>query len=356
MLALMAFFLPSAKVRLAPALSQQELTLDVWAAPEIPVANPSGGLPAREINVVVEGSEQVPSSGTTRLPGRNADGMVLFTNLTAASVDIPMETVVVTLDNPAVRFATTRAVTLAPGSGSTAQAPVRALTPGSAGNVEAGQVQALEGNTGLSVVVTNPEPIEGGTDLSGLAPTAKDYEDLYDEMLAALSADAVEELTQQTGADGLLLAETLRVERVLEAVREPEPGQPGDFARLRLRVEYTGWTIQPADLEQVAQTALEVDRPQGYQVVDGSLVIEQLSQPKVDDNSTARWQVKVSRILRAQWSDAQIAQALAGRSRGGAAEWLAGTLELSEAPQIEIMPNWWQRMPFLAFRIGVQSR
>jgi hypothetical protein len=123
-----------------------------------------------------------------------------------------------------------------------------------------------------------------------------------------------------------------------------------------LRVEYTGWIIQNADLEQVAQTALEVDRPQGYQVVDGSLVIEPLSQPKVDENSTARWQVKVSRTLRAQWSDAQIAQALAGRSRGGAAEWLAGTLELSEAPQIEMMPNWWQRMPFLAFRIGVETR
>ena len=355
-LALMAFFLPSAEVRLAPALRQQELTLDVWADPNIPVANPSGGLPAREISVVVEGSEQVPSSGTTRLPGRTADGMVVFTNLTAGSVDIPAETVVVTLDNPAVRFATTRAVTLAAGSGSTAQAPVRALTPGSAGNVEAGAVQALEGNTGLSVVVTNLEPIEGGTDLSGLAPTAKDYEDLYAEMLDALSADAVEELTQQTGADSLLLAETMDVKRVLEAVREPEPGQPGDFARLRLRVEYAGWTIQNADLEQVAQTALEVDRPQGYQVVDGSLVIEPLSQPKVDENSTARWQVKVSRTLRAQWSDTQIAQALAGRSRGGAAEWLAGTLELSEAPQIEMMPNWWQRMPFLAFRIGVETR
>ena len=94
-LALMAFFLPSAKVRLAPALRQQELTLDVWADPNIPVANPSGGLPAREVSVVVEGSEQVPSSGTTRLPGRTADGMVVFTNLTAGSVDIPAETVVV---------------------------------------------------------------------------------------------------------------------------------------------------------------------------------------------------------------------------------------------------------------------
>jgi len=355
-LALMAFFLPSAQVRLAPALRPQELTLDVWADPTIPVANPSGGMPAREISVVVEGSEQAPSTGSTSLPGRTADGRVVFTNLTAGSVDIPAETVVVTLDVPAVRFATTRAVTLEPGSGSTVEAPVRALTPGSAGNVEAGQVQALEGNTGLSVTVTNPTAIDGGTDQSGLAPTAKDYEGLYEKMLAALNVDAVEELTQQLNGVDALLPETVQVKRVLEAVREPEPGQPGDYARLRLRVEYTGWTIQPADLEQVAQTALEVDRPQNYQVVDGSLVIEQLSQPVMDENGRVRWQVKASRSLRAQWTDAQVAQALAGRSRGDAAEWLSSVLELAEAPQIQMSPNWWQRMPFLAFRIGVKSQ
>jgi hypothetical protein len=182
-LALALFFLPGATVTLAPAEEDQQISLPVWAGPEIQVANPSGGLPARAVSVVVEGRDQKNSTGRLRVPDGAATGQVLLTNLTAETVEIPQGSIVLA---GVLQFTTTRPVKVPAGLGQAQTVPVRALQAGSDGNVAAGAIRAMQGEKGLQVVVENPQPLSGGSDRSSPAPSPQDEQTLRASLLASL--------------------------------------------------------------------------------------------------------------------------------------------------------------------------
>jgi hypothetical protein len=65
-------------------------------------------------SIVVEQSKTIPVKGSTSIPAERANGTVVFRNLTDALVGIPAGTVVSSAATPAVRFATTSDVVIAP--------------------------------------------------------------------------------------------------------------------------------------------------------------------------------------------------------------------------------------------------
>ena len=98
-----------------------------------------------------------------RKPAAAAQGVVRFTagEVMDAPRDIPQGTVCMTAG--LVRFETTEPVVLQAGE-LTAEAPVRALEPGAAGNVAAGAILSMAvAPAGISVCV-NPQPCVGGAD------------------------------------------------------------------------------------------------------------------------------------------------------------------------------------------------
>jgi hypothetical protein len=387
-LALVLFFAPEAVIDLSPARKPQELTMNVWASPSIRFANPSGGLPAQPLSVVVEGRDQAPSTGRSRIPDRPATGAVLLTNLTDGPVEIPEGSIVLTALSPAVRFAVTQDVQIPAGVGKTATTRVKAVLSGSAGNLPVGRIRAMEGPLGLRLTVDNPAPTSGGTDRSMALPTELDYANLQTRLLASLQARAQEEIQAKLKPGQRLLEGTLRLRAVVEESREPAKDQPGDQLQLSERVEFEAWAVNETDLQAVAQTGLDANREADFQSVPGSLQVEFVSQPKLDpsavtqdaltpassdgysatpvpdpstedlpvadtaagDTASAHWQIRAVRTLESSLPEASIIRSVQGRGRGEAQQILSG-LTLANAPQIRIFPDWWQRLPYLPFRI-----
>ena len=196
-LVMVMFFVPSAQVSLSPVRQEQRLTLPAWASLNIKEANPSGGLPAYALSVVVEGSEQAASSGKVSIPDRQAAGEVEFNNLSEVEKEIPAGTVVLAPGDALLRFATTDDVTLPAGVGKQVDAPVQALVPGLQGNVAAGAIQAVEGPLGLEILVTNPVALKGGSDRISPAPSVEDYEQLAKKLQSSLRDSALSDLKAQ---------------------------------------------------------------------------------------------------------------------------------------------------------------
>jgi len=101
--------------------------------------------------------------GLERKPAVAAEGVVRFTAGETAELprDIPKGTVCMTAG--LVRFETTQAAVIQAGA-LTAEAPVRALEPGAAGNISAGAIVSMAvAPIGISFC-TNPEAFAGGAD------------------------------------------------------------------------------------------------------------------------------------------------------------------------------------------------
>jgi hypothetical protein len=355
-LALALFFLPAAVVELSPERQVQSLSLSVWAGPQIKTANPSGGMPAFVLSAVVEGSEQAPSSGRVSIPDRQASGEVEFSNLVDQQIEIPAGSVVLAKSPLVQRFETTRAVTLSAGLNQKVTAPVRALLPGTQGNIPAGSIEALEGSLGLNMLATNPAAFQGGSNRFSPSPQESDYEAVQLKLVASLRATALEDLLRQLQPGQRLVEGTLRVSKTIQETREPLPGEPGDFARLSQQVEYSAWFVREEDLAAVARTALEANRPAGFQPLPEAMTMEFSPDVILDADGNARWEMAVTRTLESVWSNDAAARALVGRSPEDAKRVLNRMIALSAPPVVTLYPGWWGRMPFLSFRIEVIRR
>jgi hypothetical protein len=109
-LALVLFFAPGASITLTPLEQVQQISLPVQAQSALQVVNLSGGMPAHVLSVVVEGKDQLTSSGYAHAPEGYASGEVLLTNLTDQEVELPAGTIVLTAGAAPARFAITHAV------------------------------------------------------------------------------------------------------------------------------------------------------------------------------------------------------------------------------------------------------
>ncbi len=352
-------FAPGARIVLEPAQNSQQLSLAVWASPEILAPSPSGGLPANVLSVIVEGRALAESSGRVLVPDQFAAGQILLTNLTDQPVEVPQGSIVSTRSDMPVRFFTTRAVSLPAGPGTSEEVPIQAVAPGRVGNVLPNQIQAMEGPLGLRLMVVNPDALTGGSDRSSPAPSREDFRRLREDLLSDLRGTAVEELRAQLQPGQRLLDRSLHIRTVITEEREPAEGQPAERLQLTMRVEFEGWYIKETDIEAVVSPILDASLPGGFQAVPGSLQVEFLEEPVLvesgisKETDTLQWQVAVRRSIESVWVDAAVIQAIQGRKVEEARQILENRLFLAEPPEIMLFPAWWARMPFLPARIAL---
>src|SRR5574339_749487 len=213
-LVLVALFIPRAHVRLHPEARVQSLVLPVSADPDVESVFITGSIPAREAHVIIEGAQTVTVTGQAVIPQSKARGAVVFRNLTQQTVSIPAGMVVRTAGEESVRFVTTRDGEVQAGVGETVELPVEAVEGGLAGNVEAESIVIPEGRLGLSLSVTNPEPMTGGREIPSVQATDRDRERARDELMEKLEEQARSQLTQEVGAGDILFEQTLAVAQV----------------------------------------------------------------------------------------------------------------------------------------------
>lgn len=354
LLSIVAVLLPSAEIRLDPRTEIQEITIPVQADQGVERVNLSGLVPIQSVTVVVEGRDSLEPTGETQVPENRARGEVRFTNLTDREVSIPAGTVVST-SGSTLRFTIDRSANVPAGAGESSDLPVTALAPGSLGNLPAGRIKAIEGPLGLSLTVTNPRPMRGGTDRNTPAPTPLDRTRLANQLLATLKDSARAEFQARMEKDDLLLTPTPIRSQTLEEIYDPPESGPASLLTLTLRLEFQALIISGTDLQQLANSALDANLPQGYAAQPSSLKIEHLTTPKMEAGSRIDWKMKASRSLQAQLAESQATSMTLGLPPAQANQRLLAALPLDNPPTIRLTPHWWPRLPFLPFRIHVST-
>jgi hypothetical protein len=355
LLAILVYVLPSGKLILSPETHAQTLTLPVTAGAEITQVNLAGRLPTYPVSVIVEARGSLPATGTVMAPFKPATGGIQFTNLTEEAVEVPTGTVVSTLDNPAVRFATTRAGTVPAGVGRSIILSAEALMPGSAGNLPADSLKAIEGDLGLSLSATNLAPTHSGTDSPVSGPSEADRQALLSQVTAALEQTAREEMQANLPRGDLALTSSLAYLRTLEETFIPAAGLPGEQLDLTLRLEFGGQAISAADLQALVTPPLDAAIPGSYTPMPDSLEVTLASTPVVNNEGEMNFNINAQRRLLAELPTKEVVALILGKTSAQAKQSLLEALPLAEAPQIEIEPGWWPRLPFAAYRIQVEA-
>ena len=358
LLALTAVLLPGATIELVPRTQVQELTLAVKASDKFTDLNLAGNLPARWTTIVVEGRSAITTTGTITVPVAPASGSVQFRNLTEETFIIPAGTLVSTLDADPIYFATTQEGKVAAGIGKTVLIPVQAVQPGEAGNLPAGEIQAVSGAQGLQLSVINLQPTRYGLDKPAPAPTSLDRERLYNQLLTDLRQSAWRELQERYAGSplekGLVILPSLRFSSILEKTYYPSDDTPAEQLQLNLRLEFKALAVLPQDLQNLVTPLLDASLPEGFTILPDTLTLTALNQPILDEENVAHWRLQAQRKIQAIIDPQKVAQSVRGLPVEQAPLFLKERLPVEKMPLISAFPSWWRYMPFLPLRIRVR--
>ncbi len=354
-LALASLFIPHAQIILTPETDIQTVTLPVQADPSVDTVFITGSIPSRKTRVVVTGTQESPVTGNVPIPLNKAVGTVTFRNLTEQPVSIPVGTVLTSTGLPGVRFLTTEPGDLAAGLKATVDVPIEAESAGASGNVEAGTILAIEGNLGLLVTVTNPEPTTGGSDRMMEAATESDLARLREELLSRLEDQALREMQAGLETGDQIFPDTLDVGQVLEESFAPPLGQPSKNVKISMRVEFAASYASGADLTKLASTVLNASLPAGFADTGKPLNFEALSAYQTDNRGITRWTIRVSRQLKKTVDTSSIIPLVQGQKLEVARMQIQNKLDLPYAPEIRLKPDGWPFLPLIPFNITVET-
>jgi len=363
-LAIVAMLLPGAKITLIPKTQLQEISLTVSASPANQVINLTGQIPAHYTNIIVEGRDNITSTGSIMVPEDFSSGYVRFTNLTENEVPIPTRTILATLNRygqEVIRYQTTSEGRIPAGIGKSTSLPVQALLPGSIGNLPADSLVAIEGSLGLQMSATNQLPTSGGSDRLAPSPTRENYQQLYNNLIKTLQKPALKELQASLTPGDIPITSTLVLSNTLKKVYDPPQDQddktvPATLLNLTLRLEFRVMIVAGQDLQSLAIRILDANLPAGFQALPESLLVENLTPPKPGNQGTINWQIHAQRMLKATLDETKAVGIAVGLPFKQVGQALYSALPLGSPPAIILTPAWWPRMPLLPFRISIEIK
>lgn len=349
-LALAGLFVPNAAVTLHPETRTESIVIPVRSSPEITAVSIAGNIPMQEISVTVNVEQSKAATGQVAMPQTKARGVVQFKNLTSGEVTIPAGTLVSAA--PSVRFVTLNETRLPAGVDEIVEVRIEAAEGGSAGNVETGTIQFIEGTLGLSMTVTNPEPTTGGTDRRVTGVSETDRERLRQSVLAEAQRIAEEQIRAQLGDEDLLLADSIAITQIIVEEYSPPIGEAGNSLTLQLQADFSARYISASDLYQLASSAMTAAIPSGFSP-QGGMTFNPLTEPVVDSAGVTYFDLGVSQSAARNVDVLTVLSLIRGRNIETAQHELESALPLREEPQITISPSWWKWLPLIPFNISV---
>jgi len=347
---IVALFIPRAEVTLQPVTKTQSLSLTVSASPALEAVSITGSIPVREKRVVVDGVQTITVTGEGVLPQSKARGEVGFRNLTSQEVTIPAGTVV-SVGN--VRFVTTQDAEVAAGVGKTALVPILAAEGGQAGNVEAEAINTIEGRLGLSLSVSNPEPLTGGRELPSLQASEEDRTRAKKLLMVTLKEAAREKFLDELNAEDLLFEETLEVAQILSEKYDPPLGAAGTRLTVSMQVEFAARYASASDLTELATLALNASLPSGFRTASDAVTVTPLSNPFPTEDGSLRWNIRAERKITQVFDPVFVTQLVQGLGVNRAQANLNEILPPESEPLLRLSPSWWRWVPLLPIRIEV---
>ncbi len=352
--ALAFLFIPRAEVEVRSTRSQQVLDLEIKASTSFAAPDMAGNIPLFSTAVTVETQRQIRTTGAQKVPKTFASCEVEFTNLQSEPVEVPAGTVVLTMDQPAIRFATTRDVTVAGGVGSLSNVESLALQPGEQGNVGAGKVSAIEGVIGVDLSVANAEACSGGTDELSPVGTDSDLAILRANVRDQLITSAEETLTAQMNDEIVVFNQTDPEIEILNMELQPGLGVASEYLQLTEEAIVLVTYYRDEDIQKAITLSMDAILEPEKKGLDNSLIYKMVSNP-VGSKEPYRWNVHAVREVTQRIDPGEIALRLRGLNLEAAKEFINQQPGTTADSTISIYPGWWRYMPYLSFQIEVKT-
>jgi hypothetical protein len=353
-LAIGATLLPSSIITLPHESRTQTINIPIQAIPNQDRISISGIIPSRYIDVIVEDKASTPSTGLLDLPVEYATGEVTFTNLGENSIEIPENTVLSTTLGLSPRFVTKSPGFVPEGKGSQIVIPIQALEPGTTGNVSENMITLINQELGADLSVTNPMPTSGGEDIQLPAPSEIDHQGLTIRLKRDLEIQAVEKALLQINEEDVLISPEPEFSEVIDIQTQPEIGSAGESLTINSSMNYRFLFVAGDDLMQLAENAIiTLSEDESYRPDLESITIDHLSDPEMDTNQIAFWEIEISWEEKRIYNHQLIIQTILGEKPQDAQVLLKKTLDLTQVPEIKLKPSWWGRIPALPFRIMI---
>ncbi|MGH2621018.1 MAG: baseplate J/gp47 family protein [Anaerolineales bacterium] len=350
-LVLVGLLLPRASVTVRPDRRPFQGTVGLWIDPNLESGSSADRIPGHELTVSVSGESRSETTGRTRLPSVSAAGEVSFQNLTDDPVDIPAGTGV---RAGAIRFLTAAQSTVKGDRDAEVSVPILAALAGRSGNVAAGTIDAVEGELGFVLSVTNLVPTSGGQDVLVGAVSAGDFTTLRSTLESELLEQAATELRAQLSPEDELLPGSERISRVESERYDRIAGAAAETVGLEMSLEVVGLSFRRAEAEAAIAQRLPQMVPDLWQPIPGSLRV-QIARQEVQQTDGAAilgsFQVRAESARQVPFD--QMRRLARGAPSGRVADDLRLEFELAQAPVIRNSPSWLPWLPFLEMQIEV---
>lgn len=342
---------PSAHIRLIPQSRTYSVIVPISVDPTLEQVDLQRNLiPSRRIGDEFESYAEIRPTGQSYAFSGKATGYVIFTNLLAQPYRVPKGTLVRTsAGSYPVRFVTTEEITVPPLGQE--RAPIEATEEGPRGNVDAFQINFVEGVAGFALRVTNPEKIAGAESQIVATVSEADRERLRRIVTQQVLAMAYDGLLQggYLRPGELLPRQTLIVQATPKAAFTHLVGEQTEVLGLSLRLLVTAEAIDARDAQAVAYRQLARALPEGYTLTDARF---EFGESAEEDVGPGRFTFYVTAHGYATASlDLETARrSLRGTRVEAARQLLAETLPLAVPPEITIKPEWFPFIPHLDMR------
>ena len=354
LLALGAFLLPSAKISLIPPVQTQATPISLTAHPSLTkIDSVTSSIPSYLLEVVIEASDKIETTGSLTVADEAASGSLLFTNNSRDDADIPQGLMVSTSGITPVVFAITLDHERILEPGDSVLLDAQAVLPGTSGNLPADSLSVIDGELGQVLTVTNPDATHGGTDSSAPAPSKADLEQLRQRLSERMKAASLPEIQKLVQAGDSLIPASIKPIEVLFESATPALGEPGKMLNLSLRVRFQAQAVSTDLLQQLATQILDARLPVGFAPDNQTLLLNPLNAPYVDEDGKIRWTIHIQRNIQQQLKMDGLSDLVKGTTIERAMERLSTSLSLVEPAQISVSPNWWPRLPLVSMRIQV---
>ena len=355
--ALLAIFalnvLPAATITLTPGQEGIATTVQITADPALPAADiEARAVPGRLIEVTLEKTGVIATTGSQQKPVDNAVGAIVFTNLGPAPVEIPSGTVVSTSTGTPVNFRTTQSASLEGGIGARVTVPIEALEPGVAGNVRANTINTVSGALRFSVRVSNPGATYGGGSSLVRVVTQQDKDNLLAQVQAEVDAEAFAALQAELEPGEWLPPESLQIFTIAQAFDRFNDDE-GDEVRLTLRSLIQGTALNQVQTQDVMLAALRENVPER-----GLLVADSVQFERAPGATAIGRAVTFTMTASADYvipiDPGEVKHLVAGRPPEEASQAIAARWPLEVSPDIYRDPDWLPSLPQFANRIQVR--
>lgn len=344
---------PLATVTVVPATRPVSETVMVTADQEATdVDYQAKVVPARVVEVRIEGSAQVPTTSKRDAPNNRATGKITFANKTAQEVQVPAGTVVRTSTGTNIRFTTAQKVTVPAGLGNRVEADIVAVTPGPSGNVRAYLISTIEGSLSVQLTAVNERPTGGGDVKPVGVVTAGDKERVKTLLLQQLREAAYARIKEQLDEQEFVPPETMAV-LVISEQYDKFLDELSDTLGLKMNVVANAVAVPGQHANAVAFDALQAAVPSDYYLAAKGLHFERGEVRQIDEKRRVSFSVTAAGIAVANIDTSGLREALQGQTMEKSQAIVMERLPIKKPPTIDVRPNWSGRMPALPFRINV---